>query len=213
MEKDLIVGQLVHPFTYISVGPSAIGKTTMLLDLIENKDELICGKIDKVVWVYGVDQEAYHKFAEKHNYIEFTTDFEPSTFTSGTLVVLDDLQTSITSGPLRKTIQDFVIRSVSHSSVSIILVLHNLFCPQFRTISLSTTYISFFNTIRDSNTISTLGRQAFGQYGSFLKDAFNYIVSKNSRGYVFLDFSVQQSNKFRVRDNIYASKATFFVPV
>lgn len=213
MNSDKIVGQLIHPFTYICCGPSQIGKTTLLLDLIEKKEDLIHGKIEKVVWVYGIDQPKYHEFAQKHSFIQFTTEFEPETFTPNSLVILDDLQSSITSGPLQKRIQNFVIRSVSHCSVSLILVLHNLFCPQFRTISLSTHYITFFNTIRDGNTIATLGRQIYPHHSNFLKEAFNYVVSRNNRGYVFLDLSIHQANKFRVRDNINVEVANFFVPV
>lgn len=168
--------------------------------------------MNKVVWVYGVDQLGYHEFNNKHPYVEFTSEFEPSNILPGTLLILDDLQSSITSGPLQKTVQDFVIRSVHHSSISIVIVLHNLFSKNLRTTVLSSKYLAFFDCPRDRSTISVLGKQAFGQHGTFLKDAYNYVVSRSNRGYLFLDFSVHQNNRFRVRDNIDIEQAQLFTP-
>lgn len=165
------------------------------------------------MWVYGIDQAAYHEFGRDHDFVEFTQEFNPSIIPNGSLIVLDDLQTTITSGPLRKSVEEFVIRSVHHASCSIILILHNLFSPNFRTVALSTTYLILFSTPRDSSFVATLGRQCFGQYGSYLKDVYNYVTSKKARAYIFLDFSHLQSNLFRVRDSLSADDALFFVPV
>jgi len=169
--------------------------------------------VDKVVWVYGVDQEEHYKFAEEHKFVSFTSEFDETQLTPGTLLILDDLQSSISSGSLKKPIQDFVIRSVSHCHVSIIIVLHNLYCPNIRTISLNMKYLCFFNSIRDASVISVLGRQSFPQNKNFLKDVYSFVMQRNSRGYLFLDFSVFQPNRFRVRDNVDALQALFFVPV
>lgn len=209
---DNFVCPFVNNCTICIVGSSGVGKTTLVLDLIENKDKyFVGGKITKVLYLFGVDDPVYHQFASRHSFVQFTSELDVAALTPGTLLVIDDLQQALTSS-LNRTLEEIVTKTVHHSCISVILVLHNLFIPRLRTIALSTSALVLFNQTRDRTVARTLNNQCFPDHKGFLLDVFNYIISKDNRGYIVLDFSVHQNNKFRVRNHVDVSQALFFVP-
>ena len=56
LASDEMIFSLVHPFTLFFVGPSKVGKSTEILQLIERRDEIISHKLENVIYVYAQDQ-------------------------------------------------------------------------------------------------------------------------------------------------------------
>ena len=68
-EEDL---QLIHPFSLIISGPTSIGKSTLLFQILENLHENTKPTIKNVIFIYGVYQYVYKNYPN----IYFTDDLE-----------------------------------------------------------------------------------------------------------------------------------------
>ena len=105
---------------------------------------------------------------------------------------------------------DFIVRTVHHSRVSVVVVLHNLFTKNFRTASLSADYLALFNFARDKSVVSSLGKQMFPERNRFLKHCYDFVTRK-PYGYLFIDLTGLQNNRFRIRSNIFNDPETLIL--
>ena len=64
--------KLIHPFSLIISGPTSTGKSTLLFQILENLHENTKPIIQKVVYIYGVYQEAFENYPN----IFFTDDLD-----------------------------------------------------------------------------------------------------------------------------------------
>lgn len=161
-----------------------------------------------------MDTPEYHTFHVKHPFVEFTPQFDETAITANTLVIMDDMQTALI-GPLRKRITDFCTRAVHHSMCSIVIVLHHLYAsPLLRTVCLQADYLIYYHNPRDVSIVNRLAYEMVPQCPKFLQDVYNYVTAKSNRAYLFIDLSVHQNSRWRVRDNIEITEVTnFYVPV
>ena len=85
--------KLIHPFSLIISGPTSSGKSTLLFQILENLHENTKPEIQKVVYIYGVYQEAFENYPN----IFFTDDLDYMDVKSDvpTVIVLDDVMSSI----------------------------------------------------------------------------------------------------------------------
>jgi len=209
--NDLIDLKLHHQFSLHIVGPTGVGKTDLLLKIIANRDSIIDTKIVNVYFIYAIDQIKFHNFKLQHPEVNFVCGLPKNYDKFNSLFVFDDFQSELSSS-LKKFFTDFIIRECHHSSVSVCFTTQNLYIPALRTIALNTTYLVFFNQIRDQTTVKILGRQLFSKHKNFLEEAYEY-CTQNPRGYIFIDMHVLQNSKFRVRSSIFKEEdLCVFVP-
>ncbi len=198
---------LRHPFTFSLVGMSGSGKTALVLDLLARRREIISANIEKIVYIYAEDQPKFQEFKLKHpKLIIFTRDMEEirgitSDNQINTLIVLDDKMLDIVGSENSEVISWF-IKGSSHRNCSIIIMLHSLFPPKMRTISINTKYMVMFSNPRDRLTIWNLGRQMYPGRPRFLPEAYELAVSRPF-GYLFFDFHHLTNPKYRVGSSIY----------
>src|SRR5258705_12816965 len=97
-EENIETFQLHHPFGMIIAGPSQSGKTEFVRKFIEHKS-LIDKKIDQIYYMYGTYQKRFNDKIPNSN-IKYINGFDFKILDNldgnkATLVVLDDLMTSI----------------------------------------------------------------------------------------------------------------------
>ena len=175
--------KLIHPFSLIISGPTSSGKSTLLFKLLENLHQNTKPVIEKVVFIYGVYQEAFKKypkifFTDDLDYMDVKTDVP-------TVIVLDDVMSSINNS---KKLEELFTRGVHHRKVSVVLTLQNLFYHGnvMKTLRDNAMYIALTRHIQDVSKLDTFARQLEQKNSNYFKDSYQDATDKKY-GYLFCD--------------------------
>ncbi len=172
----------------IIFGPSRIGKTQFILEVIRQK--LFHPMPKNIYYMNNIEQEFMNTWNESEEQaITFIKglDFDKMDTSEPSILVVDDL---ILSGDNKDMANCFILGS-HHRSISTFYITQNLFpnCPLFRMMSSNAHYFVLFNSQRHFRQINTLARQIF--CGKDLKRITNAYLrsSKQSRGFIVLSFA------------------------
>ncbi|NQY53283.1 MAG: hypothetical protein HRT42_06875 [Campylobacteraceae bacterium] len=149
--------KLKHPANYLVTGPSQTGKTTFIFNIIENLEHVITPVIKNVVYIYGMYQKMFKKYEKK---VFFTDDLKyiSASFDTPTLLILDDVMLSL--GNSTELLELFTVRG-HHRSISVILVLHNIFSigKVFKSLKDNTHYYYITEYLQDMIKLKIFARQ------------------------------------------------------
>ena len=197
-----------HPFTALVSGPTSCGKTQFTLRLIENVETMIIPKIERIIWCYGVFQNAFDNLQN----VEFYEGIPELSIFDGrqrTLLILDDLMHE-TDDRVTK-----IFTKISHHmNVSVLYLTQNLFFggKQNRTIGLNSHYLVLFKNPRDATQVATLGRQMFPGSSKFIVEAFKDATSTPFNPLV-LDLKPDTDDSERVRSGIFPGDTAYiYIP-
>lgn len=220
--------RLRSPFSMLVIGSSQAGKTTMVLDLIERRAEVIDTPIDKVIYVYSEFQEKFKRFMEKNPDVLFTTDYSDiDKYTDEgkkCLIVFDDKFVDLQKKD-NSYITHWFVAGSHHKGCCVIVLLQQLFAKNLRAVSLNAKYLALYPSPRDSQQyyvlgrylnilnfcafnyfipIFFLGRQMLPKNSLFLINCLEDATKKQYR-YLFIDLSTDTDNRFRFRNSIFPS--------
>lgn len=200
--------QFLAPFTLNLAGPSRSGKSTFIINLINNLDTLVGGRtIKQVLWCFN-NENSIPDVLKSNPIVKFHKNIpsDLSKILPGTLLIFDDLMMSSFS---KEITEIFTILS-HHNNISIILVLHNLFHQSkfSRNITLNTQYIVYFRNPRDLSSISHLTRQLLPSNSKNLQNLFNEVVSKPF-SYIIIDLVQDTPEIFKYRTDIFSQELCF----
>lgn len=200
--------QLHHPFTAMVSGPSFAGKTSLVVEIINNARQIINVDFSKIIWCYSeknavtsVLRYFTNEQKQKIQFIKGVPDEFENDDNVPQLVVLDDLMSE--AGTAKRVAEVFT-RGSHHRNMSIILITQNVFHKGqwARDISLNAKYIIHFKSPRDSLQFGHLARQIYPENSSDLLRVYKDIC-KQSHGYIFLDLTQDVHNLLRFRTNIF----------
>jgi hypothetical protein len=195
------------PATMGIFGPSQVGKTTFVMQLIKHAGDMFTKTPKRILYCYGAWQKAYDELdklthVKLHEGVptraemeEFTYDREP------TLLVLDDLMAKIIKDP---DVQHYVTVMSHHNNIGIVLIMQSIF-PQgkcARSISLNCHYMILFNNRRDLNQIKVLARQIMPGRSDFFMDSYKKAVS-TPYAYLVVDIYPNSNPRFELRTRIF----------
>ena len=176
MENLKINGFLKSPSNTIIVGSSGSGKTTLVLDLIRHKEYIFDHPINKIYFCYSMEQDIYKEMRDMgvifyQGVPSEETLMSWSDSVNHNIVIYDDLSDSLISNKTNlSTITNAFCCLSHHRKVNYIILLHNLFFKEFRTLSLNTHNIFLMRQVRDKSTLISLSKQMFpGKSQAFLK--------------------------------------------
>jgi len=199
--------QLRHPFVLTCAGPTQCGKSTLIKELIERKNEIIYPPIERVIYCHNEDeqpfaQELRAKMGDTITFLKGTmaVDVDGGN-TTPTLVILDDFMEEAAQC---KDVCSMVTRGSSHRSLSLIITLQNFFFKNCRTLTLNSKYITIFRNPRDKSLINSLSRQMNGgKDHPVLGPAYEDATRNKPNSYICLDMSQQQNDEHRIRSNVF----------
>jgi A32 protein len=205
---DVFDYTLKAPFGLVISGMPQSGKSTLTEKLLTRRNEIITtldGKpIEKITYCYTEHQpEFFNKLKHQVPEMEFHRGL-PESFADGSdepsIVVLDDLMDEASKSD--NTCAAFT-RTSHHRNVSLIILTQNFFHKNLRSITTSCHYLCFMKNPRDSSSIYCLGRQMNGGRKNQLIEAAYEDCMKKPYGYLFIDCSQHQNDKYRFRSSIF----------
>ena len=182
-------------------GPSQSGKTSFVIELLKMKDELFRSPIQSIKWCYGISDAALHTCLRQRGYelqpgIPKEKDIKPNS-----ICVLDDL---LNESQNSKDVTAMFTRLAHHLPCFIIFISQNIFPggKEARTQSVNTHYYVIFKNPRDKLQFQTFARQIYPSQSKAITEVFENATS-NAHGYLFLDFTQECPEEFRIRSDIF----------
>lgn len=199
----------VHSFVFDSPcrvlvsGSSATGKSTLIHEIIKNKNVMFKEPPVKILYLYSYWQKLY----DTMNTVEFRqglaikqNEFQNrSSDSEHLLIILDDLmKETVSSG----TIESIFSGESHHKNISIFFINQNYYFPgkYSLTIRRNCTYKVFFRSENECEQLTQLDRQL--HMGGKLIKAFEDIMQYNTHGYIMIDTSVSNDLGFKLKTNI-----------
>lgn len=201
--------RISNPCNLFVIGPSGSGKTSFVIDLI-NKSSFIFKTPPKSVTIcYAEMQPAYQEV--KHTSpipVRLHKSFSMELYNSlprDSLVVLDDCLMDCAD----RDLNEITIRGGHHHAITQILIGHNVFLKNMRTVSLNCHKFCFFKTVRDPKQVENFGRQM--SVGSKWLGSVFKACTKEAHSYLYVDVHQETPDEIRFRKNILSTLQTVFV--
>lgn len=187
-----------HPFTCVVAGPTSCGKTTFVIDIVQQASRLINPPPENIVWVHDDYQPVFDQLKDK---VTFTSDLDSVDHLPTSkrhLVIVDDMMSEAGDKMLK-----LFTKGSHHRNRSVVYIVQNLFDKgkHHRTISLNTHYLVVFKNPRDSTQVQVLARQVFPGRSHLVLEAFARATSV-PYGYLLFDFKQETPDKMRLRTKV-----------
>ena len=199
----------LHAPTNIALyGPTQCGKTRFVLTLLKNANVMFTKKIDEIYYCYEAWQECYEEIqiiegVKKVNMFHGLPSVNEckkwSYMKNHIIVVFDDLMTELSND---KEMVKFVTVYSHHMNITMIVLLHNIFPPKLRTMSLNTHYVVLFKNKRDTLQVETFARRVMHDKIKYFFACYKKAVSI-PYGYLFVDLHPHSDEKYELRTRIF----------
>ena len=194
--------RLKHPFTCLVAGPTGCGKSTLVKQWIEQKEQLMDPVPEQVIWYYGEWQEMYEKMPGVE-FVEGLPDINTLDPKKKKLIILDDLMadtdTSVTA---------LFTKGSHHHNLSVVHLVQNVFDKKQRTLSLNAHYLVLFKNPRDVSQITHLAKQMYPGHIKFLQEVFKDATSQ-PYGYLLVDLKQETPEHLRLRSHMLPQETSF----
>lgn len=184
----------------IVAGASGTGKSSLMIRILQNREQFFNYPIKKIVWATGNANYAPKLLSTIPgvDVVEGIPNFE--SIPEGSVVILDDLQFS----RQLDRICEIVTCISRHAGVTVFFLVQNIFYGDrhMRSISLNASAYLLLKSNRDVNQIKVLGRQIFGsEQADFLK----CYISSTALPYscLMIDLSIDLNPVFKIKSDIF----------
>ena len=106
----------------------------------------------------------------------------------------------------------FVTVNCSHNGITMIVLLHNIFQPGLRTLSINTHYVVLFKNKRDSLQMEMFGRRVMKDHVKFFFECYRKAVH-TPYGYLFVDMHPRSDDEYVLRTQIFPNETPTIVYV
>lgn len=215
MEFETFDYTLKAPFAMVISGMSQSGKSTLTSQILKRRNEIIETKegkpIHRIMYCFTEHQpKLFSKLKKDIPSIVFHKGL-PEEYADGSdepsIVVLDDLMNE--AGKSNDASLAFT-RTSHHRNVCLILLVQNFFHKNLRTMTSNCHYLCIMKNPRDSSFLAHLGRQMNGGKKNIVLEEAYADCMKKPYGYVFIDTTQQQNDKYRIRDNLFPEDCTVY---
>ena len=199
---------LRHPLTMIVAASTGGGKTWLVKNLLENRQQWISPAPQRIIWIYGQWQPLYVEMQRIIPGIEFVkgipANIGDEQFLNPAirnLIVIDDLMSEASNN---KRICDLFTKGSHHRNLSVICLVQNLYYQgkESRTMSLNSQYLVLFNNPRDQQQVMVLARQMYPGQSEKLLSSYKMATSK-PYGYLAIDLKPDTPNDKRLWPNVF----------
>lgn len=213
--------KICTPTTIGVYGPTQSGKTNFVLRLLKEANQLFTKHVEEIYYCYAAYQTVYESLNEaKKNGVDNVVFYEGlpgidqckewAYMKSHIVIVFDDLMTDLTK---HADIVKFATVDCHHSNITMIVMLHNIFPPGLRTMSLNLHYVVLFKNKRDTLQVDTLGRRIMKERVKYFSAVYRHAVAK-PYGYLLIDMHPRTDEAYQLRTHILPAEAptTVYTP-
>lgn len=199
--------QLESPFFALLAAPSHAGKSTWCQKLVRHADQMISPPVSNIIWCYTIAQPWMKDLTPKVTFHQGMIDI--TRVPGGSLLLLDDLQQSLTSKD-----SALATKISHHKNISVVYITQNLFYKgsAHRDLSLNANYIILFKNPRDKGQASVLARQLYpGKTEYFMKSYSD--ATEKPYGYLLINLRQTTPESLRLCTNIFpGEKIAIYLP-
>ena len=204
--------QIHPPANIIFAGASGSGKTTILARLLENKNRIFSTPPVHTLYCYRAWQSLYDEMKMKKTVSSFhqglpsnqKIEEEANKYKrqNGMILILDDLVNEAFASNILDLVKLFTV-SGHHLNITVIILLHNLFSKELRTISLNTHHFFITKNPRSFSQLQFFGREMFAGYKNFLPKAYRDATANKNYSYIYINTSQCVNDDLRVIANYF----------
>lgn len=196
-----------HPFTALIVGGTGSGKTFLIKQIIEHRQEMFNTSFEKIVYYYSEWQDLFDDLTSTHH-VEFRQELplleDHPRGQGAKLLIVDDFMQEIKTH--QKEFLNFFVKGSHHRNLSIFFLSQCLFPDGMRQMSLNAHYILIFKAPRDRAQIRTFCLQVNPEHWKALLEAYED-ATRAGYSYILFDFKPSQSDHLRIRTKILPTEA------
>ncbi len=202
-----------HPTTISISGPSNSGKTSLVIDIINNKEELFDPIPIDIYIFFSEEQPLYNKIKYPIKLIHGIPDQNIcKKIVVPSLFIIDDNMEKID-----QVISNIFTKYAHHKNLSVILIMQNYYNKnEFqRTININTTYNIFMKNPRNKLAVMQLAKEAFPGNTKYVMESY-VDATIDPFSYLVIDLRQETSDDLRLITNIIPQKnkyQTFYVPI
>ena len=202
-----------HPTNTIVSGPSGSGKSQILGRILGCADYIFDPAPVKKILFYREEQSLYDHWREtglvthmqkgmpeRDELLALITENKDE---GGSVVIFDDCASLIEEN--KEDFNYYFTIASHHYKASFFLVLHSLFSPALRLLSLNTHRFILTQSPRDVSQVRTLASQSFPGRTQFVVDSYEDSTD-GEFGFLILDFSPRCDKRLRVVGNIFSNE-------
>lgn len=194
--------------TITIAGPSQSGKTTLVEQIVKNREQLFVDPISNVHWFCAFPPEiklddVTYSIGIPHNILK---DIRPHS-----LVIIDDFMKELSNS---QELTSMMTKAVHHLPMTLIFTTQNIFQKgnDNKTRRMNTNYLIVFKNPHDRAQIEYIGRQMYPKDKHFLSSAFDDATLKKPYSYLLIDCQQTTPDEIRVRTNITETPMKVYIP-
>ncbi len=202
-----------HPTSISISGPSNSGKTSLVIDIINHKNELFNPVPLDIYFFYSETQSLYKKIKYPVNFLNSLPNKEMiKQISVPSLFIIDDNMENID-----QLISDIFTKYSHHNNISVILILQNYYNKNIhqRTININTVYNIFMKNPRNKLSILQLAKEIFPGKLKYVVESFED-ATKEPYSYLIFDVRQETPDDMRLVTNIIPSNnkyQTYYLPI
>lgn len=185
------------PTNCLIVGPSNVGKTHLMKEIIKHREYLFDKEIGRIVWCYS-EENAVPRELENVEFYEGApqlSDFSPTE--KPTILVLDDLMQDVND-----QVTSFFLKGSHHRNLCVFLLIQNLYNSKIRQISLNSSTVIVFKQKRDMSQVRHFCMQHDPAHWRKIFAAYQDVTNDAGHGYLLFDFHPKTPDFLRYRTKI-----------
>lgn len=215
---ETLDGRIKIPFGMVLYGVPMSGKSTFIKNLIDQRDRILDGKIDYIVYFYGERTKTIMNLERENNkdiilvsgmpddlseYIDINNLKKP-------LFIFDDLMDEIVGS---KQMVALVSKKCQHLSISWLITFQDAFRqgPDRLSITRAAQYIVLFNSPLDKSVPHILASRIMPENRKAFLDIFTEAVS-TPYSYLFCDGHQNTPDRLRLRTHLFGEYQIVFTP-
>lgn len=215
MEDNVFDARISVPAGFLINGPPLAGKSTFVLNLLENADRLLSHPFDYVIWFYGTRNKTVEYLETQHGDLVTTVqglpnDVEDYIRSDGSYGchVYDDLMQSVSNS---KDITRLSTTMCQHKCISWILIMQNLFYRGSERVTLirSAHYLVLYKSPLDRTIAHYMAAKIMPYNRKKFMDIFERATDRPN-GYLFIDGAQRTPEKARLRTDIFGDHQLTF---
>lgn len=195
-----------HPATVLVAGPTFSGKSHLMRQILENKDQMLRPPVEEVIWCYGIESPQLVSLKEKFPDIKLHRGLPDldrlASLPKGVkrALVIDDLMNE-TKG---NVVSNLFTKIAHHMDISVFYLCQNVLNnnKEMRNIFLNAMYKVLFYNPGDLTQITLLNNRMYPGHPKFLRSVLKE-VAKEPHGFMLLDQHPLTPDDLRVKSHVF----------